>query len=475
MLHKIGIEKCSRKNIKFFSILSPTKKISTLKNQNTINSIISIMVVCDVIDTEIIDFNDNISNDYNLNAISTINVLLRLNYKMIYHSREDKKLQVINDIDYHITQIKVRSYLEGSSIKQLNHLKKLKISSFVENIDATIVDENNVMINPYLLVDIGYIKSFTLAYIFSQGSSQNNIFISYEDGTKLTQLTFSSSVKYKNLCWSLFSNEVAYLTNEDNYTSINLFNVNSKKNKKIPLHFNFDYISSFCYTSNENMLLCAKSSNSYDLYRLNITTNKIEKIFNASNELNKYKPKFSLKQQKIYFILEEKENQSLCCINLNGLDFKKISQNTKILDYSVSYDEKYVVVLDRYKDDIDKLYLVSLDTNKKRELNIFNKKHIIKKAIFSNKKNELGLIINMDNKDDIYIYDLDDMSIRNLTRNEEGINICDFSFNIGSDTIYYASDERCSYDINSIDLNLYKKSNLISSGCDKVKFSCKHF
>lgn len=467
MLHKIGITKCNKKNLIFFNNFSISRKINFLKDCSKLNNIVSFMVSHEILEVNISDCIDNNDSVY-INNQSFVNIFFKLNYKIIYSYEGSNNLQIFYDESYHTTLVKVPSYIDGNSLKQMLKFKKLKINFYIENIDTTLLDDSSILVTPYILVDIDYFKGHTLAYILKQNSLQNSIFISLEDGSNLVQKTFDLNTTYFNLTWTLFGNELAYLTDTTKLQSIFINNISSKKVKEINLSSDIKTIDSFCFIDNENIIVSAKRFNAFELYKLNSRTNKFDVFLNCIEDISHVKPKFSITSAKLFFIAKREDADYLCCIDTNGYSIRYICNCSNILDYSVSYTGEYAVLLTKVDENTKKAILVKTSDGSKKKLNLFDGPISIKNVEFSRRSNIVALIVNDKDYDDVYVYNVVSNKLNNITRNKPNTMISSLTFNSLGTTIYYSSNESGFFNVYSYNINSSKRDRILNCSCTDI-------
>lgn len=466
MLHKIGLCKCNKNSIKYFTITSPSEKIILDSLWNPIKTIVSFMISNKILNIDVMDFLSIKNSSNYLYNYSMVNVFIEITYKVLYSSKDNKTLHVINHKSYHVVQVKIPSYLEGFSIRQLLDLKRLKGEVFIEDVHLTIENERTLMINPYIITNILPLPDYTLGYIFEMDSGENNIFVSFNDGSRLLQKTFTKNIRYKNLSWCPFTNEISYLCNNNNFFEIYTLNIHNSSQMKIKVDFNIDDIHSFCYLSNNEIILSAANNNNFDIYKINTRTVAMTKLTNAFSGHSFICPKYSHTLNIILFIQKNTDCNYLCSISTNGLDLSYLTKKKFIEDFIFDNEGKYVAYIGQTDAecgiDYNNAYIINYKTLQENKINILNDPYKIKKILFYPSKDYLALCINFNNRDDIFLYDINTCYVKNLTNNSEGIYICDFSFDFLGETLYFASNDRGNYDIYMIDLDTRTKKTLIN-------------
>lgn len=464
MLHKIGLSKCIKDKLKYFKVYSPIEKITIDSCYKPIDNIVSLMISTKILEIDVINSILNLKEDSSKRCkTSFVNICLEVTFKIIYSSKDSKNLHIIDHKCCHVIKVEISSFIDGLTIQQLLNLKRVKPEVYIEDISVTLQNNRNLLISPFMLCEVLILPDYVLAYNIEMFNGENNLFVSYNDGSRLLQKTFNKNISYRNLTWCPLNTEIAYLSNEAGLYELYTLNINNRTPTKIKLDFHLGEVHSFCYTSNDTIVFSCVSNNIFELYSVNIKTLNTKKITNSMHGFSCLHPKFENYSNNIFFINKNPDGDFLASINEKGLDLNLICKKPCILDFSIHSSGKYVALL--AKDEMKKInraFIINSNGLNERNIVCIKQSHNIKKIAFSPEKFFLALCISYDNKDDIYFYDLKTNYARNITRNNSGIYISDFSFNFSGDKLYYSCSKRGNYDIYTIDLETFDTQSIIN-------------
>lgn len=469
MLHKIGISKCNKNKLKYFKIYSPFEKITLDSGFKPINNIVSFMVSPKVIDLDVLDFILSSKS-------ALVNVSVELTYKIIYSSKDSKNLHIIDHKCYHIIKIKMPYYIDGLTIHQLLNLKRIKIEIYIEDVSISLQGNKLILISPYILTEVVTLPDYVLALNIEMFNGENNLFVSFKDGSRLVQKTFSRNIKYKNLSWCPYNTEIGYLSNEGGQFGLYTLNIKNKNPFKIKLDFHLGEIQSFCYTSNDTIAFSSLSNEVYEIYIINTKTMAIRKLTNSIHGFSCISPKFNSKSKKIFFVNKQPDGDYLSSINEDGMELNFICKKPYIADFNIHSSGDYIVLLaNDNTTDTYKTFIVDSNGINEREIICLKEKHTIKKVLFCPERDFLALCISYDGRDNIYFYDLKTNYVRNITQNKEGVYISDFSFSFSGNILYYSCSKRGNYDVYSISLDDFNVKSIINCFSKNISLVYKGF
>lgn len=454
-MEKIGLNKYKDDDIKFFSKLNQNQTICI--NNSDINQISSIIIECQILNSNFVE------------NINSLKIVLKVKIKIIYSTKDSNSLYVYDKSILSVQYILLPKSIDGVYTSNLFLQKKIKIDLFTENINAKILDESNVLINFYLIINIKINPSFYLGFIIDNGFC-DNIFLSFSNGSNLTQKTFNKNINYSNLLFDQYSSNIAYLeqsSSADNTNQIgiceykNTFN-NSKVYKSINLYKN---ISDFLFINKNTVLTICDQNN---IYTYNFKDESL-KLLTNQNIGTKCSSLYFDKRNKCTYFLSSFDNINSLCLLDKKENFEVLFNFCNVIDYVVSL-YSFDILMSIYKDKIPMLYTFNIQSKNLNPINLdFEYENILKIRFYEDGKFGQNILVLCVNKGKYYLllHSLNTMVCKIIYENDI---INDFDVDICNLDIFICVKSKNFSEIIKIQNNKFNKESIlkISSNIKKI-------
>lgn len=424
-MQKIGISKCSNKNIKYYNKYIKNEIIKL--TQNTLNKINSTIVNAQIIKTEF----DNSTN--------SICILINLNIKIIYQIENDRELYIEEKDSFTMSYIELPHTLEGNITSHLFIQNKIKPKVYIENISSKEISNKDIIVNFYLITDLEIVASYCIGYIINNNLF-SNIFISLSNGENIVQKTFTYDIVYSKLRWKPNSSSILAIENKKDFTCVCILNCDNKNkntNEKVNVNIfvnNYDFID-----SNKIVFDTIEKDERY-IYTLNLKTKEIKKINTSNISKYSYDVQYNNLEKKIYFLAFVEGKNCLYKMDLKN-NYEIVFDFINIKNYIFSHDKEKILIQVE-KENQDMLFLLTTNNNYPEPINLdFEFDKILKMDLYKDSKKDYYLVIlfSKENLNYIIKYSLNNFYSEKIVDSD---NVTDFSIDYNASHIYICMKEK---------------------------------
>lgn len=330
MLSKIGVDNLENKFFDFFKFVKFSKNIS-LKCNSKVEEIISLMVIVDINDYEILD--------------SSVFFELLINIKLVYKS-SDGSLHIHNEESIFLREIELKNRIDGSKLFNLYKSKKLKFSVNVLEFD-NYMNNNFIDIYVHMILSASYIRGYCLALLLQTSAQEKNIYLCFDSGKDLKQITFSMNTEFSKIRWGYGRNLISYLKSGQEEG----FYVYDIKNSRET--FICSGVLSYDFIDENNVILEINNKDMEGIYVYNRQNKKFKLAIKSAPYIKLSYIIFREDLSKIFFVREDKGSLALCMTDNNFTNFKEIikldSQNIHSIygfSYVISFNEDNILFYD---------------------------------------------------------------------------------------------------------------------------------
>lgn len=460
-MHKIGINKCDKPLLHFSKVFKSSTVVID-SNLPPIKNIISFMI-CPTY--------EDLSVDDKLEC--KLKMFFNVNIKIIYSTYKDNGLYVINKIFNFLDHINIPRVIDGIDSTIAFAAKKITPKTYVENTHIKILNERSIIVSYFFINEACITPSYTLAFLLNNINDSFNVFFSYNDGSNLTQKTFTKNIKYKNLLWCPKSDELAFIANFDGNDNIYIISKNSINPIRLIDNIPFANVKNFVFKDSNTILYTLDTGFMTDIYSFNIRNKKNTNLTKSNGIFNASNPLYSKNTGHIYFIKNESTNTILSCMNSFGENITNLLSNFNIIDFTISYNDDYIGIITNN----DTVKSLNLFNCKNRTISTLPFEDIFKDITsikFSPSSYFLAFITKYENKDDIILYNIFSKTFKNITMNDANMFISNFDFDFNGNSIYYFKHASGESSLVKFSLEKFYEESLFSLPCNYGNVSCKH-
>lgn len=199
----------------------------------------------------------------------------------------------------------------------------------------------------------------------------------------------------------------------------------------------------------------------------------IKRLTIGDGVIKSYNPKISPDGCKVAFLRSINNISNIWVLDLMEYKISKVTNCGYIKDFDWLDDCRIVFAWD--KDCMNgNLYCIDINNLETKEIFKYNDLYI-KKYLKVSPNNKyiafLGTSYNKGDIEDIYVYDIKNKYLINLTKNDCNVYINDFVWKIDSSKIYYSSNELIYYNVYSISIDGILKKQLTNTTSSKIELS----
>lgn len=381
-MQKIGLNICRENNLKYFNSFTKNEIIKISKK--SISKISSFSV-----DLKVIDF------DY-IKESSVVKIFLSTNLKVLYLIENDSSIYLYEKDFLSVQYINIDNFVDGNIITTSFLKTKAVYQIFVDEIFCQIISKDEIFYSYHIVINLKLNPSFYLGFEIENAVS-SNIYVSYSDGTNLTQKTFDNNLTYKNI--NFYSN-LSFVGTFNNMSLI--YEVGDLN--KINCFSNLRNVDSYCFKNASTIIASLNLNNTFSIFIFDINLKSLKKIPTPPISNSFKNPFFEKQSGNIYLISKINEIDSICYFD-------------KSYKFNVLYSEKnvksYKVSNDKILFETDTFNVFYIDFNFSNEISfIFEYEKILKIDFYF--ENIFCILYTKDNLNKLILYNLDTFEITEL-------------------------------------------------------------
>lgn len=342
MLSKIGIENLDKSKFDFLS-LQQKERLITLPPNLDLKEVISMMIIPEVIETELIE--------------SNLYLKINIKTKMVY-SISDGRMKMFEDDQIIIRAIKLDKKIKGTEIFYLYNNNKLLTDIKLADFRTKIVDTNRIFVDMYLFIGIKCKAIYNLIIRMEDAKGHENIFISSDTGQGLKNINDECSGVFKEVKFIQGSNNISYIKNEDGNSSLCIYKINEDRNISI---LENSRVNSYTFIDNQRLILDYEDDVG-KLYLYDVRQKSQGRVIKTRDNIKLTSPFYRDDIGRLFFIKSEGKNFTLCSVNSGFKDIKE-HINVEEDSYKISNDSEYIAMLNNenimlYNIELDEIFSV---------------------------------------------------------------------------------------------------------------------
>lgn len=468
---------CNSKDIRYFTqfVISEVAEVPNIKPD--IEQVISVIVEPEIISKKVINTPKGISCEGQRLSGKKIVVELKIKQKILYVANvKEQSVHGFENEFYQSTYVVIPKFIEGTDVEVLLKNNLLQPVLKVEDVYFKQIDNRKIFKNITLLLEFNYVPTYEICYSEHNNCTSSNLWFIYENGKNPCQVTFNEDRKCVKPIWSPNGKNIAFLLEQDSKEKYMLSYLDFKKLKQNQLTYphEFDSVTSFSWTSDSSKIAFSGiRNNCKDIFMIDIEKLEIKQLTNGKGLLKNYKPKCSKNGNEIAYLKSINNITNIWVMDLNGYNNIQVTKCGYIKDFEWLDDNNIVYVWGKSTTS-NLLFIVNTKNLEVSEIKIPNYLCIKKCLKVSPNKKYIAFIgtkYDKINEDDIYVYDIKNKTLINLTEYRNLIDIRDIEWKIDSTKIYYVTNEELFYNIYSISLIDFCKKQLTNITASNIELS----
>lgn len=462
MIHKMGLTKCPYPYLKYFDVATPEQRIALPGCQGEAGKITSVLVGTQVMELEVEDTipTRRQQQGVEINRQATVNYTMKLSFKLLYSTSHHSQMMVEEQTIRYMGHIQIPYYIDGTSIRQLHYQNKLKIEVFVEDVNVNPIKEGVVMLSPYVIVNLDYTKSPSLALVLGDELGQDNIYLAKEGGRKLLQRTSDMKTKHTKLRWSLYGQGLCYMKDKE---PSRIYRVTPGNQEKEVFEFSpeIEQLRDYRFIGQEQLVVAGTRGTRTQLYQYDLQAKTMGVLTHAIEGESHTYPIYAMATDTVFFIKEGGiGGYRLCRVHLKTLRLEELACYEKSFWYRPTYDGKRVVI---YQGD-RAMHLLDTENLEDDLLDLELGKATIKFMCLAPRQNVMALVLEHEGVEQIGIYDMEKRLLRILREYPVHVTIAHLGFDALGETLHIGCSDRGQFDLYTLDLQ--SKDVRLAYQCD---------
>ena len=424
----------------FFSQFTVEETAEVPKEKPDIEEIISTIVDPEIISIKFINTIRGKSLEGQQLTGKKAVIELKFKQKILYVAcRKEQSVHGFENVFYTSAYVVVPRFYEGTDLEYLLKKKLIKTEITLEDIFVRKIDNRKVFKNICVFLNLKFEKTFELCYL-SRCNCHNKLFMSYEDGSLCTPIFCYNDAKLRKPRWSPIGDSIIFIEEKGLESSFIKADYKTLKATVLGNVHNFEKILSYTFAKNCNKIFfSALRCGNKDIFVLDMINNTTCKITNSDGNINYSSPKYCDGNKILAFIKSIGGLNNICFMDTLGNETGKITSEGFIKDFAWDNTGKDIYYISDKSDGINKIYLLNTISLKTKLLvdRDFDK---IKKVKCS-KNSIISFIGEKNGTEDIYLYDLLNKKLCNITKNNDYIKVMDYAWDISGSKIYYECRE----------------------------------
>ncbi|HEX9061049.1 MAG TPA: hypothetical protein VF941_12790 [Clostridia bacterium] len=464
---------CIPENTKFFTQFCTAESLTLPETLPDIENIVSCVVDPEILSIKTINTMKGLSYEGQYLTGKKAVIELRLKQKILYVAKSStQSVHILENDFFQSVYIVVPCKIEGTDIEYLIKFKYLKPEIEVEDIHFNQIGERSIFKNICMMIKLIFIPTYEICGSFHMNCSDSSLFMSHEDGSNATMITSDKNHKNSKPVWSPNGREIAFILNYEGSRMLYVYCIKTCTIKRITDPEVFKSITGFCWTCDgKKLCFTACIGENKEIYIIGTQKLDYKQLTFGEGIYSSCKPKCSTDGAKIAFIKYFSGIANLWVMNIDGTESKKVTSCGGIRYFDWSCDGRNIVYCLSKEGMSDELWIIDCRNYVGMPLESCNKIKQKRKVLYSPDNLHLAFIGSDGISENVYIYDLVKRVLINLTGYSSNTNISDIIWNVDGTKIYYAANELLNFNIYSISIKDYIKTQITSTTSSKIELS----
>lgn len=468
-IKKIGLSNPSNLKQNYFSFLESKETIRLSDDLPDIKKPVSVIVEHEILSKKTINSLQGLSSEGNYYTGKKIIIYLKLKQKILYTTENDTLHLIVNEFIDSIS-IVIPTTIKGSNPQKLIDYKYIESDVHIKDITLSKIDNRSIYCNIYLFATISSLPCHEITYsIYENDILKWFLCNDFGKNKKLIASYFADI--YNKPKWSPQGNKIAFIFYDENieaYT-LNIYDLSTNEIKNITKLKKFNKISSFCWSQDgSSIIFSGINYKNNELFNINLSNFNIQQLTFGKSNVRSSLPLVSPNNKYIGFLQSIHKTSNLFLMDPDGKNIKKLTSAKTIKCFDWSNDSNNILYVSNNRDEKDTLYILDINSLQKRKYDLPNDINKIRKAKYSPNNKFFTFVGSNYFTDNLYLYNFNDNSCINLTKNFDFVHICDLDWEVGSSSIFYSCNYYNYYNIYCISLENFKITNVTNTTSSNI-------
>ncbi|MGL4450544.1 MAG: hypothetical protein ACRCTZ_05060 [Sarcina sp.] len=446
MLSKLETTNLESKNFDFFSLIQKNELIEAPPYIMSIKEIISSIILLNIVDIEIEE--------------NKILFVIELKVKIVCVINDDS-LHMINDNFLFFREVIVSKKIEGINIERIFKSNRLVYEALVIENQIIIFDNEKILLEVQGILGINYKRGFSIGMLIKTSEFEKNIYMCFENGRNIRQITFESNTEYSLMKWVKGKNFISYVKKVLDKDILCFYNMIENSENEI-LNFT-KIIYEYTFIGNKKILLDCEVNDERNLYIYDMQEDDFYKMIKNLKKVNLVKPFYREDMDRIFFIKRDDESFRLCSIKSNLTNFDEVcmlfAENFFTEDdfsFVISFESQYILIYE-------------IETKKEIRVKYpFGCLENLKFQAISQKKNIFMIAMDSGNEIFFYIFDSKSKKFKLVKCDRKVTKIGGMCFNDKGTGIFISIEILGMYNLYELDFN-GKIREVLALHCDEFE------
>lgn len=442
-------------------------------NLPDIEQIVSCIIDPEVISIKAINTMKGVSYEGQYLSGKKAVIELKLKQKILYVAEHStQSVHVIENEFFQSVYIVIPCKIEGTAPEYLIKHKYLKPEIIIEDIYFKQTGKRSIFKNICLMIKLELSPVYEVCYNIHQNCSFSNLSMMYEDGSNNTQITFNKNCKIIKPLWSPNGREIAFLSNCEGSRMLYIYCIKTCSIKRITEPKIIKCITGFCWMSDgKKLCFTAIVGKNKEIFSIDVHTLCFEQLTFGEGIYGSRKPKNSPDGMRIAFVRCISGIEDLWIMNVDGSECKKITSCGGVKYFDWSADGRNIVYICSKEGKSDELGMINTCEYTIRILRGCEKIYKKRKVLYSPDDSHIAFIGCEMDSENIYIYHLEQCVVTNITKYSSNTAISDLVWHVDGKKIYYTCKEYFHFNIYSILIKNYIKTQLTCITASNMELS----
>jgi Tol biopolymer transport system component len=437
---------------------------------------LSVIVDIDILSFKIVNTIKGLSSEGKNLTGRKAAVEMQLKQKVLYAADiPGRSIHVVEDEYYHGVSVVIPTLINGTDPEVLVKYKCLKPRVRIDETEVRWITDRLISRSIHAFLELYLVPVYELCSSIIYSDDGNRIFICHADGSHGLEAFTSTGGKIINPSWSPGGQEIAFLSGIDGKYGLYILNTKNSQIKSAADPLMFKTVSSYCWSADgKNIFFSSSAKGNKEIFMVEPCSLKWRQLSFGNSGVKSYKPKCSPDGNYIAFIKSVSGITYLYVMDTDGLNCKKVSESTGIKDFYWSCGSPYLAYICSKGGRADEVHIAGMEGREDEVIDACSSITQKRSVKCSTRGNMIAFIGSCDLcTDNIFVYDIDQGSLTNATQSFTGSRISDYSWNAGSSKIFYASNELAYYNIYSVSLHDYSRSQITNTIASDIELDCR--
>jgi len=451
-------------NEQMFTQINADQLLDVPKHYSEIEQILSVITDVEISYIKVINTMEANSNEGQILTGKKLFIQLHIKQKILYLAGcKENLIHALCADFYQITYIVVPKRLEGTPIDYFINNNHYNITVESEDVSTRIIDKKKIYMSLNLLIKFVFTPSYELCYSEFYEDGCSDLFLSYENGSHVTQITCNKNQNNKNPSWSPNGYEIAYLSNIEEINTLYITNYKTLYTYKIAVDKYINSVGNFCWSPNgRDVVFSACNKQCCELFISDKYTCEPKRLTFSDKFDKNFRPIWV--KDRILFLRTIAEQTDIWSIQSDGKGLKKVTENGTVKSFDCTSSANTICYICSNSSGKDDLYVLNYSSCKSKRLKSCGNISIKKNVKFSPNCRYISFIGTRNNMDNIVVIDICEPGYQWVSDLDNDNIISDYVWSTDSDKLYFSVKESTYGKIYSVEI----------STCSTRQIFCNH-